>query len=34
MATSYAAGGLIPMLLLVASEVLTFRSIQGRRILG
>jgi uncharacterized protein (DUF58 family) len=34
MATSYTAGGLIHLLLVVALIVLVFRVIQGRRILG
>jgi len=34
MATSYTAGGLIHILLVVAVVVLLFRLIQGRRILG
>ena len=34
LATSYTAGGLIHVLLLVAVAVLLFRVLQGRRILG
>ena len=34
MATSYTAGGLIHLLLVVALIVLVFRVIQGRRVLG
>jgi len=34
MATSYTAGGLIHILLVVALVVMVFRLIQGRRILG
>jgi hypothetical protein len=34
MATSYTAGGLIHILLVVAVVVMIFRLIQGRRILG
>jgi hypothetical protein len=34
MATSYTAGGLIHILLLLALVVMIFRLIQGRRILG
>lgn len=34
MATSYTAGGLIHILLVVGLIVLVFRLIQGRRILG
>jgi len=34
MATSYTAGGLIHILLVVALVVIVFRLIQGRRLLG
>jgi len=34
MATSYTAGGLIHILLLIALVVMAIRLIQGRRILG
>ncbi len=34
MATSYTAGGLIHILLVLALIVLVFRLIQGRRVLG
>ena len=34
MATSYTAGGLIHILLVVGLVVLVFRLIQGRRVLG
>ena len=34
MATSYAAGGLIHILLVIALVVMAIRLIQGRRILG
>ena len=34
MATSYTAGGLIPILLVIGLIVLVFRLIQGRRVLG
>lgn len=34
MATSYTAGGLIHILLIVGLVILVFRLIQGRRILG
>jgi uncharacterized protein (DUF58 family) len=34
LATSYTAGGLIHILLIVALAVLVFRLVQGRRLLG
>ena len=34
MATSYTAGGLIHILLVIALVVMVFRLIQGRRVLG
>jgi hypothetical protein len=34
MATSYTAGGLIHILLVIALVVMVFRLIQGRRIVG